>query len=153
IGHKRLDRLSPADVRAVTAAMEAKGLATSSARRAHGELVRMLGDAHQEGHAVPDRARQVKYGTGGKRSTFKHREAMNAADKAALLLTIENRADRARWLLALRPGVRPAEARGIRWSSVDLDARGIIVLDWQLKQLPYKVAGDRSSGFRVPRDY
>lgn len=152
IGHKRLDRLSPADVRAVTAAMESAGRATASARRAHGELVRMLVDAYQDGYAVPDRVRTVKYGKGGTRVAPKSRDAINAADMHALINTLEKEDDRARWLLALRAGVRPAEARGIRWSSVDLE-RGLIVLDWQLKPLPYKIPRDRTSGFRVPRDF
>ncbi|WP_062077773.1 tyrosine-type recombinase/integrase [Demequina globuliformis] len=152
IGHKRLDRLSPADVRSVSTAMDSKGKATSSIRRAHGELIRMLKDAHADGHHVPDRARGVEFGRGGKAVAVSTRDAIPAAEMDALIATLATADDRARWLLALRAGVRPAEARGLRWSSVDLE-RGLIVLDWQLKPLPYKVARDRSSGFRVPRDY
>lgn len=160
IGHKRLDRLSPADVRAVSAAMEAgplvkgvrKPLATSSIRRAHGELLRMLADAFQDGHQVPERTREVEYGRRGRGAARRSRSDMDPADARALLTTLDGRADRARWLLALVVGLRPAEARGLTWDRVDLDG-AVVRVDWQLQALPYRVARDRTSGFRVPRDF
>jgi len=151
IGHKRLDRLSPPDVRAVSSAMDRAGLATSSIRRAHGELVRMLGDAYKDGHQVPERSRLTEFGR--RKRVVKSSRSDFAPDEArALMRTLESRDDRARWLLALVAGMRPAEVRGLTWKCVDLDA-GIVTAAWQLQPLPYKIPGDRSSGFRVPRDF
>jgi integrase len=48
--------------------------------------------------------------------------------------------------------MRPAECLGLTWPLVDLDD-GTLDVSWQLKRLPYNVARDRSSGFRVPRNY
>lgn len=150
IGHKRLDKLSPADVRRVGLTIEDAGRATSTARRVHNELTRMLTDAHSDGHTIPERARTVKFGKPGE-STTNDRDALPPGDARALLTTLATRPDRARWYLALA-GLRPAEVRGLTWERVDF-TRGVIVADWQLKALPYKVPRDRSSGFRVPRDY
>jgi integrase len=48
--------------------------------------------------------------------------------------------------------MRPAETLGLTWPSINLEAREL-TLDWQLQPLPYTVARDRTSGFRVPRGY
>lgn len=151
IGHKRLDRLSPGDVRSVALAMEAADLATSSIDRGHGELRRMLADAHADGHHVPERARNVELRR-AKSATVKRRDALPVSTVRALLTTLEARPDRARWYLGLFAGMRPAEVRGLTWERVDFE-RDVIIIDWQLQALPYKVARDRASGFRVPRDY
>jgi len=45
--------------------------------------------------------------------------------------------------------MRPAECRGLTWDQVDLEA-GLIDVSWQLQALPYKVARNRASGFKVP---
>lgn len=55
IGRKRLEALTPADVRAVGAAIRAAGRTSSTERRAHIVLVRMLKDAIVEGHPVSQR--------------------------------------------------------------------------------------------------
>lgn len=150
IGHKRLDRLSPGDVRAVALAMDAENRSTATIRRGHGELARMLNDAHADGHLVPDRAREVKLRSGGGKAIG--RGVLSGDEIAALLTTIADRPDKARWIVSLFTGMRPAEVRGLTWDRIDFE-RGAITVDWQLKALPYKTPRDRSSGFRVPRDY
>lgn len=152
IGHKRLDALSPGDVRAVAVAMERAGLATATVARGHGELIHMLNDAHADGHAVPARAREVKMSSGGSKRHAAMRDALPIADALAVLDAARDRPDRARWVVALMTGLRPAEARGLTWDRVDFE-RGTITVEWQLKPLPYKIARDRTSGLRIPRDY
>jgi integrase len=48
--------------------------------------------------------------------------------------------------------MRPAEVRGLKWDRVDLEA-ATLDISWQAQTLPYNIARDRSSGFRVPVGY
>jgi ribosomal protein L34 len=48
--------------------------------------------------------------------------------------------------------MRPAEVRGLTWDRVDLEA-ATLDISWQAQTLPYNIARDRSSGFRVPVGY
>lgn len=145
IGHKRLDRLSPADARSVTRSILSAGRAVSTANRAHSEMLRMFRDALAEGRQVPS----AVLGVTGPGVGNSDRDALTLADAAAVLIAAREEPDAARWVLALLQGMRPAEVLGLTWSRVDLEAGGVLI-DWQLKSLPYKVARDRSSGFRTP---
>jgi len=145
IGHKRLDRLTPADVRAVTRAILDAGRSTATARRAQAVLEKMLRDAIREGHAVPDRALMVV----GPEASENDRDAIPLDDAAALLLAAKGTPDESRWICAFAQGMRQAECLGLTWDALDFEA-GEIDVSWQLKALPYKVPRDRSSGFRVP---
>lgn len=160
IGHKRLDLLTPGDIRAVTSAMLDAGLAPASARRAQVVLEKMLKDAIDEGHNVPQRALMVDGPAAGEND----RDAIPLPDAAALLAAAKGLPDESRWVAAFLQGTRPAEARGLTWDLIDLD-REIVGPDggkvpdpmmdvsWQLKPLPYRVPYDRTSGFRVPTGY
>lgn len=145
IGHKRLDTLTPADVRAVSRAILAAGRAQSTAVRAQAVLERMLREAIMEGHSVPQRVLMVDGPTAGETD----RDAIPLPDALAILAAASTRPDASRWVAALLQGMRPAECLGLTWKSVDLD-NGVIDVSWQLKALPYNVKRDRSSGFRVP---
>jgi len=160
IGHRRLDSLSPADVRAFHRAMEARGLAPATQARYHAALSGMLGAAVMEGYAVPERARMVDAPSIG----VNDRDALPLADALAVLEVASRRPDASRWAAALLQGMRPAETLGLTWDMVELDRTETLpdgtavpapqlVLAWQLKALPYRVARDRTSGFRVPRGF
>jgi integrase len=148
IGHKRLDKLSPGDVRSVTRSILDAGRAISTANRAHSELLRMLNDAAADGRQVPSTVLTV-VGPGTGRSD---RDALTLADAAAVLVAARDEPDAARWVLALLQAMRPAEVLGLTWSRVDLE-KGEVLIDWQLKSLPYRVPRNRDSGFRVPAGY
>lgn len=148
IGHKRLDLLTPADVRAVTRAVLAAGRASSTAHRAHAVLKGMLREAVMEGHTVPQRVLMVEGPGAGEHD----RDAIPLADAHDILAAAATMPDASRWVAALLQGMRPAECLGLTWSCVDLE-EGVIDVSWQLKALPYNVARDRSSGFRVPTGY
>lgn len=148
IGHKRLDLLTPADVRKVTRAMLDGGLAPTSARRAQAVLEKMLRDARTEGHSIPPNILDVQGPAAGEND----RGIIPILDARAILDTSRTRPDHSRWVAAFYQGLRPAEARGLTWAAIDFDGASIDV-SWQLKALPYNVARDRKSGFRIPDGY
>lgn len=148
IGHKRLDTLGPADVRAVTKAVLDARLAPSTATRVQVVLQKMLRDAVVEGYVVPQRALMVVAPGQGETD----RDAMALADALALLKVAAERPDASRWVAALLQGMRQGECLGLTWDAVDLET-GTLDVSWQLQALPYNVARDRGSGFRVPTGY
>jgi len=145
IGHRRLDTLTPADVRAVTRAILTAGRSPATARRAQAVLEGMLREAVMEGHSIPQRVLMVDGPAPGEHD----RDAIPLHDALAILAVASARPDASRWVAALLQGMRPAECLGLTWDCVDLDA-GTIDVSWQLKPLPYVISRDRSSGFRVP---
>jgi len=148
IGHRRLDLLTPADVRAVTRAILDAGRVPSTAQRAQVVLEKMLRDAIVEGHQVPQRVLMVE----GPAGADSDRDAIELPDALAILAVASQRPDASRWVAAFLQAIRPAEALGLTWPMVDFDNHRIEIA-WQLKALPYKIARDRSSGFRIPTGY
>lgn len=145
IGRKRLDKLTPGDVRAVARSILDAGLADATAQRAHQVLIKMLRDALVEGHNVPARLLEMEAPPRGESD----RGDIPLLEALKILAVASTRPDASRWVAALLQGMRPAEVRGLTWPCVDLDADTIDV-SWQLQALPYNISRDRSSGFRVP---
>lgn len=148
VGHLRLDTLTPAHVRKVTTAQEAAGKALTSLQRTHAVLAKMLTDAVAEGYRVPQRARETP-GPGAGRSP---RQSLSPYAAMRILDVAITKPDASRWVAAVVEGLRPAEALGLTWEMIDLDA-GMMTLAWQLKALPYVELRQPSSGFRVPRGF
>lgn len=148
IGHRRLDQLTPADVRAVRTALTTTGKSTSTALRYHGTLMRMLKAARDEGHDVPARALGVR--PPAKAAT--DRQAIALPDVLAMLSVAADLPHGSRWVAAFLQGMRQGECLGLTWDQVDLDAETLTV-SWQLQPLPYADKADRSAGFRVPDGY
>jgi integrase len=148
IGRKRLDALTPGDVRSVTNAIRAAGRSTTTAAAAQGVLERLLRAAIVEGHAVPQRVLMLD--APGK--AVHDRDAIPLPDALAILEVAAARPDKARWVAALLQGMRQGECLGLTWDSVDLDG-GTIDVSWQLQPLPYNIPHDRTSGFRIPDGY
>lgn len=137
IGGKRLDKLTPADVRKmITTLQKSKtrrgNAGTRNAQKADQVLRLALKAALKEG--------------------LVHRNIMDAVDKPAhvpeeveplsidvvlhLIRTAEVSRDATwatRWLLGIMTGAREAEILGLTWDRVDFDT-GLIHLTWQLKQ-------------------
>lgn len=148
IGHRRLDKLTPGDMRTVTKAMTDAGLASSSAQRAHVLLTKILRDALLEGHQIPPRMLEVDAPERGESD----RDAIPELDALKILKVASEREDASLWVAALLQGMRPAEVRGLTWACVDLDADQIDV-SWQLQSLPYRIKGDKTSGFAAPAGF
>lgn len=150
IGHKRLDALTPADVRAVSTAMRtAKDpLSTSSAKRYHGTLIRLLKAAVQEGHNIPPRVLAVEPPA----AAAHDRTALTVPESLRVLEVASHLDHGSRWALALLQGMRQGEALGLTWPEVDLETEQLTI-SWQLQSLPYVDKHDRAKGFRVPDGY
>lgn len=148
IGHRRLDSLTPGDVRAVSAAIRKAGRSSTTARQAHWTLMGMLKAARLDGHQVPPRVTQVPAPV----RAVTDRQAIEPDQLLDIVDVINRRDDRARWVAGIHQGLRQGEALGLPWDCVDL-AAGTLDVSWQLQSLPYNRPRDRSSGFRVPDGY
>lgn len=153
IGHLRLADITHADVRSVAAAQRKAGQAASSIARCRAVTLKMLKDAIADGHPVPAEvvAVQPRRKRRAKRADDK-REGLTLSEVAAILTATRDLPHRSRWDIAFMQGLRQGEALGLTWECVDLDA-GLLDVSWQLQSLPYNVARDPASGFRVPDEY
>lgn len=133
IGHRRLDHLTPADVRAVSTAVRTGGRTSSTALRVHVVLCKMLRDAIIEGHQVPQRVLMVtRPGV-----SVSDRDAVGLQNALSLLDGASRKPDGSRWVAALLQGMRQGECLGLTWSLVDFDGSTLDV-SWQLQALPYR---------------
>lgn len=148
IGHRKLEHLTPADVRAVRAAVEKASKSASTAYAAHSALRRLVMAARQENIPVPVNVTETKAPGKG----VSDREAIPADSAIKLLDAAASDPNGARWVAALLQGLRKAERLGLTWDVVDFDA-GEIDISWQLQPLPYLDKADHSKGFRIPDDY
>lgn len=146
IGGRKLDQLTPADIRAVSDAITGKGKSTSTARRYHGTLIRMLKAAQLEGYAVPTNALLVK----PRAAAISDRTSMTIPEALAILEQASTLPHGSRWLAAFLQGARQGECLGLTWPAVGADT---LRVEWQLQALPYRVARDPRSGVRVPDGY
>jgi integrase len=149
IGHKRLDKISPIDVKAVGKAIRAAGLSSTTARQHQVVLIGCLRTAVSEGgHRINPSIFAMK----APAKAVNDRAAIATADARALLTAAAAAPDGSRWIAALLQGMRQGECLGLTWSSIDLDA-GICDVSWQLQALPRITRGARSGPLRVPDGY
>ncbi len=149
IGRRRLDKLTPADLRLVADAQRAAGLAPSSIHTTHKKTQQMLKAALIEGYTVPDRVLALPAPPKGRHD----RQAMPLDQVAAVLDAATTLPDHGlRWALALVTGLRQGEVLGITRAAVDPEA-GAITVDWQLQELRWRDRRNRAAGFRIPDDF
>lgn len=162
IGHRRLDALTPADLRAVEQAQRDAKRKGSTAAATHRALLTMLRAAIVEGHHVPQRVLLVE----GPATTKSDRLDIPIPEALACLLVASGLRHGTRWALSLLYGARQGEALGLLEECVDF-TRHEIRLEWQLDNLPYDhgCAGDAAATcekrpascprrrFRVPEEY
>lgn len=147
IGHKRLDTLTPGDVRAVATAVRKAGRSSSTALRAQVVLTKLLKDALVEGHQVPQRVLMLDAPAAG----VSDRDALALPDALALLRVATERPDGSRWVAALLQGMRQGECLGLTWPAIDL-GKGQIDVSWQLQAVPYRHGCGRTCGKRFGGD-
>jgi integrase len=124
-GTRKLQQLTPAEINGLYADLAARGLAAKTIRNVHGVLHRALADAARWGltsRNVADLADppktvrpEIKTWTAGEVRSFL---AATAEDRLAVL-----------WIVMAGTGMRRSEVLGLRWPSVDLDARRLAVVD------------------------
>lgn len=146
IGHRRLDQLTPANVREVRDTVTGSGNSTSTALRYHGVLIRMLKAAVAEGYNVPSRVLATK----GPTKATHDRQAIPTNQAIAMLGVASHLPHGSRWVAAFLQGMRQGECLGLTWPQIGDDT---LTLSWQLQPLPYNIPRDRTSGFRVPDGY
>lgn len=118
LGKHRLDKLTPAHVRAMHAAMKDAGLADSTRRQAHAILRRALVVAERDGKVARNVAALVDPPPVG----TKHHEPLTLDQARKVLGALEGDPLAARWVCALLLGMRQGECLGLRWEDVDFDA-------------------------------
>jgi integrase len=148
IGHRRLDQISAGDVRSVATACFDAGRKGATAEHAQSTLLSLLNSAVADGLTVAPAALATKKVARNRPD----RLAIPLDDALTILAAASTLTDYSRWGAAFLEGLRPGEARGLTWNHVDLD-RHRMDISWQLQPLPYNRARDRTSGFRIPRDY
>lgn len=148
IGRKRLDALTPGDVRTVLSAVRKAGRSDATVTRTRAVLLSMLRRATEEHRHVPLEVLSVKDRRPADRAT-RERSALAPDDAVKTLRAAASTDGGVRFAVAMLEGLRPGEARGLTWDAVDFE-RGTLTISWQLQALPYLDPKDRSKGFRVP---
>lgn len=146
LGHKRLDALTPPDLRTLQQACRDGGLASSTAAKVIATMQLMCRDAITDGHPVRRELLDVRRPS----AVAETRDAIPIDDAVRLVQHIATRPDAARWVAALLQGMRQAECTGLTWDAIDWDAETIDV-SRQLVTLSYL---DKKAGtFRLPDEY
>jgi integrase len=130
IGHKRLDTLTPGDVRSVAGAIRRAGRSSSTALRCQVVLTKMLADAVIEGHQIPQRVLMLDNPTVG----VSDRDAIPLPDALAMLNIAAGQVGGSRWVAAFLQGMRQGECLGLCWEAV---SGGTVDVSWQLQAIPY----------------
>lgn len=130
-GRARLDRLTPAHVRAVAQLCEDRGLSSTTALQAHAILSASLKDALREGRVTRNVAELVDRPS----KAASTRGALTAEQAVHLLRVHADHPLVSRWAFALTTGARQGEALGLRWPFVTDDS---IDLAWQLQRLAWR---------------
>ena len=151
IGRKRLDALTPGDVRTVMNAVRSAGRADATVSRTRAVLLSMLRRAVEESRHVPAEVLAVKDRRPEDRAV-RQRSALTEDDAVRTLRAAATTEGGVRFAVAMLEGLRPGEARGLTWDAVDF-AAGSLTVSWQLHALPYVDPKDRSKGFRVPEQH
>lgn len=148
LGRRRLESLTPADVRALAKAQRDAGNASSSALRTHAVLVKMLRDAIVEGHDVPQRLLLVEAPSKG----TSDRDAIPTDQAVAMLAQASRLPHGSIHATRLLQGLRPGETLGLTWPRIDF-AKHLMTIDWQLQTLRYLDRARPELGFRIPDGY
>ena len=134
IGRRRLDRLTPADVRALHRAVLAKGVSTTTAAKVHRCLARALAVAEREGLVTRNVARLVT--PPPVRSAPP--STLTTDQVRAYLASRRGHADHPRRLTSFLTGARQGEVLGMSLAHLDLDApTPWVELAWEVRRVTW----------------
>lgn len=145
IGNRKVAELDVGAVRKVE--KDAGALADSSLVRLRATLDRMLRDARQAGHPIPQRVLEVPRAGAGDSD----RDALPEDDALAILVAALDRPDVSRWAFGLLYGERQAETLGLTWDAIDFESQEIDT-SWQLQPVRYRHGCGGSCGRRFGGD-
>jgi integrase len=117
IGSVKLDRLAPADVRHLLAALGRADVGNTTVRQAHGLLRNALGDAERLELVPRNVARSVRPPA----STKGRVRALSPEEARRLLVTAKDERLYGLLVLAVTTGLRRGELLALRWQDVSLD--------------------------------
>jgi integrase len=128
LGHKRIVELTPKDVRALRDAVVGAGRSSTTAGTYQRIFHKMLHDAVEEGHRVP----QSVLATKTARKAVNDRMDIPVHQAQQILAVIAKRDDAPRWMLSFLTGMRQAEILGLLVDHVNLE-QGTLLVEWQLQ--------------------
>ena len=143
LGRRKLESLTPGDVRTVHKAMLDADRSATTILNVHSTLMQMLRAALTEGHRVPTPVLSMRPPEKG----VSDRDAIPLADALKLTAHIATLPDASRWVAALLQGMRQSECLGLTWDAIDWD-NDTIDVSWQVVQLKY--ADRRAKTFYYP---
>lgn len=134
IGARKLDQLTPTDIRFMHQQMHNNGASDRTIQIAHSTLSKALKDAVREGLINQNPCDRMDR----PRANSTPREALTELEAKTILSTAQTISLReyVRWLLALMLGARQAECLGLEWDRVNLMG-GYIDLSWQIQRIPW----------------
>jgi integrase len=139
IGRVRLDKLTPTDVRKVTARMNGAGASATSQRNAFGILSAALRAAEREGR-IPRNPCDL---TDAPRKAVAKLDVLSVDEARRLVNTLSGTLEGALWATFILTGARRGEVLGLEWSSIHFDGTPRIELSWQLQRLVSKHGCDQ----------
>jgi len=135
LGSKRLDKLTPTDVRRLVEAKSASALSGQSVRLMHGLIRNALADAEREELVYRNVAKLVK-----PPSVRREEVQVLTVDEARhLVALIKGDRFEALWLCALTLGLRKGELLGLRWTDIDFVA-GTLTIRQALQRVNGRLA-------------
>lgn len=115
LGHRKLSQLTPGEVQAVYAAMQARGLSPRTVRYVHSVLHGALEQAVRWNMLAKNVAKLVNL----PRQDRREMHALSASEATTFLAASKGTRWDALWVLLLTTGLRPGEALGLKWSDIE----------------------------------